>query len=249
MGIFNKLFGKKEQNTNSAQQVEPQKKEEQVPSQDILSSIIHIEPDLPKTPIISIPATYEGKQIAYSYPDVKLKPAGVPSDKIDVNEQLTLIEDGDLVRVNQGSTFIGTLPENRLSGMVHDWNKKGEPYLAYIASYDSSGSKIEIRLVFYENVLEKYLSRNKSAKLVKLTGNPDEFASPVVGGKCEVEYDYEEEKYFVSHDASMIGWLPASASKYAEQHDISPEDLDIIIADIEYDIDKDRDIISVYISD
>ena len=215
----------------------------------MLNSVTHTEPSLPVTTVISIPETYEGKQIAYSYPDVKLTPSGVPADMIDANQQLTLAEDGDLVRVSQGDTFIGTLPENRLSGMVHDWNKNGEPYLAYIASYNSTGTDIKIRLVFYENVLEKYLTRNKYAKLVKLTGKPDEFASPVVGGKCEVEFDYEKDKYFVLHDDSMIGWLPASASKYAADRDVSPEDLDVIIADIDYDIEKDRDIISVYISD
>ena len=239
MGIFDKLFkkGKQIQQEAQSQQKEPD---------PITKEEIQQEPEQLE---ITIPEKIGDCQIAYKYTDVKLTTTGVPLSKIIPTDQLTLLDDGENICVKQKDNCIGYLPKNRLSGMVRDWDKSGDPYLAYIANYDDEGENVEIFLIFYSNLLEKFMKKNKEAKLVKLTGKPEEFASPEKGKKCEVEYDYEKEKYYVSLDSMMIGWLPAVALKYAESKGIEPTDLDVIIADIEYDFEKDRDIISAYISD
>ena len=93
-----------------------------------------------------------------------------------------------------------------------------------------------------KNILEKIklsLSELKPIDLENMANNDE----------IEAEYDDESEKYHVMCNGDSIGTLPASAIRYAEDHNISPEYLDIIIADVDYDIEKERDIISVYISD
>ena len=100
----------------------------------------------------------------------------------------------------------------------------------------------------YTEDVEKFLARNDDAKLVKLTGKPDDLASYEVGCRCHVEEDIEKEKYAVTCDGDVIGYLPSSAITYAEKHETDPECLDVIIAEVEYDYDKERDIISVYIA-
>ena len=103
--------------------------------------------------------------------------------------------------------------------------------------------------VWSESV-DNFLARNDNAKLVKLTGKPDDLAFYNVGNRCHVEQDFEnEEKYDVTCGGVTIGRLPASAITYAEEHYLDPEHLAVIIAEVEYDIEKDRDIISVYISE
>ena len=103
--------------------------------------------------------------------------------------------------------------------------------------------------VWSESV-DNFLARNDNAKLVKLTGKPDDLAFYEVGNRCHVEQDFEnEEKYDVTCGGVTIGRLPASAIAYAEAHDLDPEHLAVIIAEVEYDIEKGRDIISVYISE
>lgn len=106
-----------------------------------------------------------------------------------------------------------------------------------------------ISKVWSESV-DNFLARNDNAKLVKLTGKPDDLAFYEVGNRCHVEQDFEnEEKYDVTCGGVTIGRLPTSAITYAEKYDLDPEDLSVIIAEVEYDIEKDRDIISVYISE
>ena len=97
--------------------------------------------------------------------------------------------------------------------------------------------------------VDAFLARNSDAKLFKLTGKQDELAFYSVGSRCHVEQDDDDpDKYNVTCDQSIIGRLPAAAISYAEKLESLPEDLSVIIAKVDYDIEKDRDIISVYIA-
>ena len=98
--------------------------------------------------------------------------------------------------------------------------------------------------------LENFLARNENAKLIKLTGKAEDFAFYEIGNRCHIVPDEDDnERYIVLCGDDMIGRLPSSAITYARKNDCEPEDLAVIVADIDYDIEKDRDIISVYISD
>ena len=250
MGILGKLFGKKNQPQPSqpTQQVSTPVPVNQY-TEAFHKAIEKMATEKPEDEVrISIPPEINGKQIAYKYDDVQLISAGVHSSKINPSVKLTLKENNNKVEVYQGDLFLGTLPENRLSGMVHDWNIKGDPYLAYISYYSDAGEKVEIYLVFYNNKVERFTSKSDT-KQMKLTGKPEEFHAAFVGAECEAEYDFEKEKYFVTYEGSVLGTLPAAATKYAEAHNISPENLRIIVTAIDYDDEKDRDIITVCISD
>ena len=101
----------------------------------------------------------------------------------------------------------------------------------------------------YAETVRSFLDRNPEAKQFKLTGKPEDLAFYDVGNRCHVEEDNESDgKYNVTVGGFIIGRLPSSAVSYAEKIDSLPEDLAVIISDVEYDLDKDRDIISVYIA-
>ena len=251
MGILDKLFGKKNQ-----PQTPPAPKPAPTPAPTVNQyteafhkAISEAAASAPKEePRISIPYEIDGKQLAYKYEDVQLTTTGIHSSKIKPAEKLTLKENGDKIEAYQGDLLLGTLPQNRLSDMVRDWNKAGDPYLAYIASYSDSGDKAQIYLAFYNNKVERFIAK-KDVKQMKLTGKPDDFASPYVGAECETEYDYDKEKYAVTLDGCALGYLPAAGSKYAEAHNVNIEDLKIIVTAVDYDLEKDRDIITVGISE
>lgn len=115
-----------------------------------------------------------------------------------------------------------------------------------------SSPKVTIRTgssKIWSESIDAFLARNDDAKLVKLTGKPEDLADYQVCNRCNIEQDDEDyEKYNVLVGDFIIGRLPASAITYAEKHDVSPDSLVCIIAEVEYDIEKERDIISVYIA-
>ena len=199
-----------------------------------------------KTLTVNIPDEIDGKQLTYHYDDVKIDTTEAANDDAFA-KKLTFFDDGDRVCLLLDGVNVGYLPQNRLSGMARDWLKSGDPYVAYLSN--RKGDEVTAFLGFYTNTLQKFLQKNPDAKLFKLIGKPEEFAFYSKGYRCEIEKDYETEKYNVICNKCNIGKLPASAVTYAEKHDIDPEDLDVIISSVDYDIEKDRDIISVYISE
>lgn len=118
----------------------------------------------------------------------------------------------------------------------------------------SAGSSAKVTIKtgsgkIWSESIDAFLARNPDAKLVKLTGKPEDLADYQVCNRCSIEQDDEDdEKYNVLVGDCIIGRLPSSAITYAEKHDVSPEFLVCIIAEVEYDIEKERDIISVYIA-
>jgi len=195
---------------------------------------------------INIPSEVDGMTMAYHYGDVKLEDPTAMIHNVSDGSMLTLEDDGTRVRVLVGAIHIGYLPNNRLSGMVRDWQRDKKPIRAYLL--DASAPQPIIFLGFYDDVLKKFLSRNPEAKKFKLAGRPEDLAFYSVGQKCEIEQDPETGKYNVLVDGSVIGRLPASAVTYASTIESDPDMLDAVIASVDYDVEKDRDIITVYLA-
>ena len=206
-------------------------------------------PDPVPVPSVSFPSTYNDKNRAYLYEDVKIVPVSDGAGFVVPGEPLSFSCSDDSVKIYQGAHCIGEMVENRLAGMVRDWEKAGDPVLSYVINYEKDGSAATIGLAFYQDLLAKYLQKNPGAKSYKLAGRPDDLAFGYVPGSlCSVESDFDDpEKYNVIFDGSPIGRLPASAVHYAEDQGYDPEDLRVIVASVDYDVEKDRDIISVYI--
>ena len=199
-----------------------------------------------QNPTVHIPEEVDGKQCKYSYKDVIIIPMGTPS-AAHPSDQLNLLNDGEHICVMVKDTLIGYLNENRLAEMVRDWDKSGDPYLCYFAEHTDNGPMIA--LFFYCDIVKRFQDRHPEAKQFRLAGKPDEFSFYSKGKDCSIEEDYETDKYQVLCDGGMIGFLPAAAVSYAEKHNISPEDLDIIIASVDYDPEKDRDVIYVLVAE
>lgn len=198
-------------------------------------------------PSITIPQSLDGKQLAYSYMDVKLESV-TKSVNIRLADSLSFRSANGRIQVCQDDHPIGLMPDNRIAGMILDWQKSGDPYLSYVVSVSDDRSDVSICLAFYLDKIARFLSRNHNALLVKLSGRPDEDAFPSIGSDCNVELDIDKNKYIVLSNGDIIGALPAAGTKYAKENDIDPEELDVIIASVDFDYDRDREIISVYIS-
>lgn len=202
------------------------------------------------SPVVSFPDTYMEKNRAYFYENVKIVsvPGGV--GHVVPGNPLSFSCSESSVDIFQGVNRIGTMVENRLAGMVRDWQKAGDPILAYVTHYSDDGQDASIGLAFYQDLVARFLKKNPGARSYKLSGKPDDLAFGYVpGSRCSVESDFDDpEKYNVLFEGSFLGRLPSSALHYVEENGYSPEDLYVIIASVDYDDEKDRDVISVYIS-
>lgn len=201
--------------------------------------------------VISFPSTYKEKNRAYFYEDVKIVPVSNGAGFVKPGEPLTFSCSDESVKIFQGSSCIGEMVENRLAGMVRDWQKAGDPVLAYVTEYSADSSSATIGLAFYQDLIARFLKKNPGAKTYKLAGKPDDLAFGYeVGSRCSVECDSDDPdsvKYYVMFEGSPLGRLPSSAVRYAEQQGYDPEDLEVLIASVDYDLEKDRDVISVYL--
>lgn len=201
-------------------------------------------------PEISIPDKKDGKKLAYHYDDVSIVPAMGAAGIVQATVPLTFSEHNGTVYILQQNRLIGNLKETKIADMVRDWQKNGDPIVSYISRFSSDNTSAEIAIFFYRDQTKRILERFSGEKQYKLTGKPEEFAGGYQPGEaCTIEADYEKDgKFQVLFDGLRIGYLPASALTYAEKNDVSPEDLKVYVADVDYDYEKDRDIISVYLS-
>lgn len=148
--------------------------------------------------------------------------------------------------VQEQPSSIDVVPDTHLYSSEELLSDDHAPSHDVFTSPVSSSSHAKV----WSETVDNFLARNQNAKLVKLAGKPEEFAYCEVGNHCHVYMDEDdEERFCVFCGDDMIGRLPVSAINYAEHNDCSPEDLSVIVSSIDYDVDKDRYYISVYISD
>ena len=201
-------------------------------------------------PEVSVPDKVNGKKLAYHYDDVSIVPAMGAAGIVQATIPLTFSEHNGTVYILQQNRLIGNLKETKIADMVRDWQKNGDPIVSYISRFSSDNTSAEIAIFFYRDQTKRILERFSGEKQYKLTGKPEEFAGGYQPGEaCTIEADYEKDgKFQVLFEGLRIGYLPASALAFAEKNDVSPEDLKVYVADVDYDYEKDRDIISVYLS-
>ena len=224
-----------------------QKQARQQPLQPKPSPASAADPD--PEPTVNIPERVDNFSRAYFYPDVKIIPVPDGASHVVVGKPLSFTDVGDAVEIYQGDYCIGKMEETRLAGMVRDWIKTGDPVLSYVAKYAEDGSSAEIALAFYLDLLARFQARHPNAKRVKLTGKPEETLGVKPGDPCEVDKDPEKDKSGVSCDGFSLGYLPASAVTFAEDKDLEPDDLSVIVDSVEYDTEKLRDIVFVLIDE
>ena len=224
-----------------------QKQARQQPLQPKPAPAPAADPD--PVPTVTFPDHVNGLKRAYFYPDVNIIPVPDGVSHVVVGEPLTLHDAGDTVQIFQGDSLIGYMEETRLAGMVRDWIKNDDPVLAYVAHYSEDSSSAMIGLAFYLDMLARFQARHPNAKRVKLTGKPEETLGVEPGDPCEVDKDFEKEKYIVSCDGFALGALPAAVVTFAQEHDLDPEDLTVVVASVEYDYEKLRDFVYVFVDE
>lgn len=229
--------------------VERAQMEEKEKARRLASEAEHKRKTEPLVPEVIIPYVHDNKQIAYRYGDVQLSFPDVVVSRMIPGKALTLNDNGSSIEVFQDSLRLGQLPDNRISGMVRDWNRNGDPYLAFLSYCSPDGHDVKIALAFYVDKLTIFLSKNPNAKKIKLAGKPDDLADPIVGIECDLDYDSDNEHYTVIQNDFELGFLPTSAIKFADDNQLDPDELTVIVSSVDYDVNKDRNVISVYISD
>lgn len=185
--------------------------------------------------------------MVYHYMDVRLDAAPGGAAQAKPGEAVRLEDRGDCVTVTQGSALLGRLPHNRLEGMVRDWDKHGDPYLAFVAQAGADGG-VMIALAFYRDELGRYLASHPDAKKWRLTGKAEEFADAIPGMRCEVEEDFDHEgRWLVRCEGSLLGALPAGVIRLAEAEEMDVEDLEIMAGEPETDEETGREIYYIYV--
>ena len=108
------------------------------------------------------------------------------------------------------------------------------------AAQEETARKVRIALYNFQNA-------HPDGKEVRLVGKPDEFAFAEAGQICEVVQD-DVDRYVVLADGATIGALPSLAIKFAAQLNKDPAELCAIVTETDYDVDRERDIYTVYIA-
>ena len=172
--------------------------------------------------------------ISYKYLDVEIIPVAYGHLMVKPDTPLEFSIDDDAITIHQENRIIGLLNNNRLSEMVKDWKKTCRDIVSYPVSYAENDSHAVIAIAFYDDLIEKFIKSHEKNKQCRLTGKTDYLAPSVAYGQpCTIDYDYEKEKYSVEIYPYSIGYLPSSAIRFCEDNSISPDDLDIILTDVD----------------
>lgn len=193
------------------------------------------------------PPVLDGLGVAYSYKDVEINPLPHGHLYVVPSDPLILEASEDKVQIFQGDYLLGTMKETRIAGMVRDWEKDDLPFIAFVASYATDDSSAMIAIAFYSDLLKRFTTHHDLIKHVTLVGKADDFVlDHAPGDECSVEYDFDKEKYGVECGSDFLGFLPSSAVSFAENNNVSPDDLEVVFDSVKEDDDKTH--YCVYIS-
>lgn len=194
-----------------------------------------------------LPDTIDGATVAYTYEKVVFKLTLVDDPDPFIAKPLEFEKKTDKIHVVCEDTEIGYLKSGKITDMVRDWLDRGDPLRAFLTAYDTDDATGEFIIVFYRDALKHAKRRGVAHKEYKLTGNKsaaiqEECYLASVGDRCEIEYDYDKEKYAVRDETyTLFGYLPAAGQKFYEEHDC---DCIAVVTNVEYD-DEDRTVIYV----
>lgn len=173
----------------------------------------------------------DGYMKSYQYPDVSFIPVSGGHAFANPSDAIVFETDGKDVSLLQNEHKIGSMRNNRLSGMVVEWIEKELPVRAYVVHYAPDDSSAMMAMAFYQDFLEKFKNDNPDHLIVKLAGKADEFMTEIPPGEsCSIHYDYDLDKYEVSFGPFLLGYLPAAAMKFAEEQEVNPDSLCAVFA-------------------
>ena len=181
-----------------------------------------------KPEFIKPPKAQNRMCLTYFYPDVEfIVPPAYESTARSVPplKQITLTADGeteDIYLSYEGNTF-GRMRENRLRKMVRDFDRDGRSVLAASCAWTD---KPMFSLGFYESLdtIRDRWKNDEDYKEFTLTGNSNAEMQENIGlvdegDPVEFVYDYEKDKHAAYADGFEVGYCPASAEEYLNEHD------------------------------
>ena len=196
--------------------------------------------------MLTLPERFFGFNKAYDYEDVNLfVPDSHAFSKMNVGTKLNAYRDSDneydknAVRLEWNSDTLAYFYRGKLQDMANDYLRFGGCVHGVITGLMPEDKKIQAHLGFYkgenyDRIRELY-KKNPKAKSYKLTGSSSESKQSNimicnVGDECDVEYDYDKDKYLVS-SGDELGYLPASAAKMIDEY--GEDNCSVFISDID----------------
>lgn len=208
--------------------------------------IAEAEEQLRRQEMLTLPKRFFGFDLAYDYEDVNLfVPDSASFSKMDIGTKLNAYQDPDnpydnkAVRLEWNSDTLAYFYRGKLQDMANDYLKFGGAVHGVVTALFPQEKKIQTHLGFYKGQAQDEFSacfaKNPRAKKYKLTGSMSQnkqsnIMISHVGEKCDLEYDYDKEKYLVVC-GDEIGYLPASAAKLVDKN--GEDSCSVFIAEID----------------
>lgn len=203
---------------------EPTIKAEPKPAQAFAAIQPDVQTTQPQGPFVP-PETYHGSFLGYSYDDVEID---IDQQNLEVIQNipvhtiLSIKRIEDRVELYHDNTRIGEMRKNKLKTMTSDFLR--DPDRSAMAVLISS-SPILIGFYFYvsgKRFIDK-IRNEPNAKEYKLISNKnsemqDNIGVCDIGDLVSIDMDYEKDKYLVSMDNLDVGYMPASFTKYIDEH-------------------------------
>lgn len=103
----------------------------------------------PAPDIIYFPDAVGSAKIAYHYTDVpfRLLPNSYPS--AFMKKPISFRMDGSVINVYCSSLHVGSLPPGKITDMISDWLRRGDPYRAVVTNTDDRQQYCSFDVAFY----------------------------------------------------------------------------------------------------
>lgn len=196
--------------------------------------------------LLTLPQKFFGAVLAYKYTDVRLSvPDPSCFSKMNIGTKLNAYQDPhnpddtNAVRLVWNDETLAYFCRGKLQDMANDYIQFGGHVHGVVAQLMPEDNTIFAHLGFYkgqhQDEFKSLFRKNPQAKTYRLTGSAsEEKQSSImlshVGEKCDIEYDYEKEKYLIVC-GDELGYLPAPASKVIEEY--GEESCSVFISEID----------------
>lgn len=195
--------------------------------------------------LLVMPPKFHGSILAYDYEDVNLfvPNADTFSDlsigfKLYAYQEKDNVHDPNAVCFHNSRITYAYFFKGKLQDMANDYLSCGGDVMAIVTDMNPDEKKISAHIGYFkqkdQDEFKSYIRKNKNAKTYRLTGNTSEekqfnLACSKIGEKCEIEYDFDKDKYIVIN-GDEIGYLPATGTKIINEH--GEDNCSVFIADI-----------------
>lgn len=175
---------------------------------------------------IDPPKAQNGYSLSYFYPDVAFN---VPPEyeeaarAVPPHEKLSLSygDNDDEILLSYNGSCIGSMYNNRLRQMVHDYARDDDHDMLAASCYWTDKPIFSLAFYLSADYIESMWEDREGFKKTTLIGNSnaemqDNIELLVVGDPISISWDSDSERYAAFDRSSCIGFLPSKLDDYAE---------------------------------